>query len=174
MEMPTWLWAICSGRFFLNTQPMAKNKNKQHRFEIYTKGNFTCAYCLKVFIPPLDWDRKEAIHSDGYWLVLDHIIPLALGGSDAKTNKQCLCGKCNQYKGALTMPYFHDKMLRKRDIHFDKCFLFSNRIARSKSRGLEIYERDIFNFRKHYEYYKYFQKVVVTLNKLSNKNIAPW
>lgn len=31
---------------------------------------------------------------------LDHIVPLAMGGSHTRANTQCLCRKCNQKKGA--------------------------------------------------------------------------
>lgn len=31
---------------------------------------------------------------------VDHIVPLALGGSNDKTNLQMLCGTCNRQKGA--------------------------------------------------------------------------
>lgn len=35
-------------------------------------------------------------------LVIDHVMPLALGGSfDDPTNLQVLCARCNSYKGAM-------------------------------------------------------------------------
>jgi 5-methylcytosine-specific restriction endonuclease McrA len=37
---------------------------------------------------------------DDYAPELDHIVPLAMGGSHTRANTQCLCRKCNQKKGA--------------------------------------------------------------------------
>ena len=77
---------------------MAKNKNKQHRFKVYTDCDFSCVYCGKKFIPHEFWDKKEALHDGVMFLELDHIIPLSKGGTDNIENKQALCGKCNNKK----------------------------------------------------------------------------
>lgn len=38
-------------------------------------------------------------------LTIDHIVPLARGGSDDLSNKQLLCEKCNQNKGCEIVDY---------------------------------------------------------------------
>lgn len=38
-------------------------------------------------------------------LVIDHIIPLCKGGSNANDNLQTLCGKCNKKKGEQIIDY---------------------------------------------------------------------
>jgi 5-methylcytosine-specific restriction endonuclease McrA len=77
---------------------MAKNKNKQHRFEVYKRDNFSCAYCKRKFDIPDNWDGKTAIRDSEIWLEIDHIHPLSKGGSDEINNKQSLCQKCNNQK----------------------------------------------------------------------------
>ena len=76
----------------------SKNKNKIHRYDIYVKSNFKCVYCFREFTPPLEWNKKEAIHDGTMFLEIDHIIPLSKGGSDLLENKQSLCQKCNNKK----------------------------------------------------------------------------
>ena len=77
---------------------MAKNKNKEHRFKVYLRDNFSCCYCGLLFIKPLKWNRKEALHNGEMFLEIDHIKPLSQGGSDNIENKQSLCQKCNNKK----------------------------------------------------------------------------
>lgn len=77
---------------------MAKNKNKMHRFEIYSKDGFMCVYCHRRFTPPLNWDKKSAIHDGEMFLEIDHVIPLSKGGTDRIENKQSLCQVCNNKK----------------------------------------------------------------------------
>jgi 5-methylcytosine-specific restriction endonuclease McrA len=40
-------------------------------------------------------------------LVIDHVVPVALGGESCDTNLQTLCEPCNQGKGARP-PHYHD------------------------------------------------------------------
>ena len=77
---------------------MAKNKNKKHRYEVYLKGGFKCAHCGRQFVPPVNWDKKSAIHNGEMYLEIDHVHPISKGGSDELENKQALCRVCNNKK----------------------------------------------------------------------------
>ena len=77
---------------------MAKNKNKEHRFKVYLRDNFSCCYCGLLFIKPFKWNKTEALHNGEMFLEIDHIKPLSKGGSDNIENKQSLCQKCNNKK----------------------------------------------------------------------------
>lgn len=60
------------------------------RQQIISQAGYRCAYCQTshrlVGMPP----------------VIDHIIPLALGGSDHISNLAAACYRCNEFKGAKT------------------------------------------------------------------------
>jgi 5-methylcytosine-specific restriction endonuclease McrA len=77
---------------------MGKNRNKIHRFKVYTDCNFSCVYCGLKFEVPKDWDRISGIHNGEIWLEIDHVIPISKGGADTIENKQALCQKCNNKK----------------------------------------------------------------------------
>lgn len=67
--------------------PLRRSSNwlrKELRFAIYARDGFDCQ-CRLVF--PLAFD--------GAGLSLDHIVPRALGGSDAPTNLMTCCLDCN-------------------------------------------------------------------------------
>lgn len=82
---------------------MAKNKNKQQRYAVYEKYNYTCQGCGLFFNPPENWNKKDCIWGYNMPLEIDHINPLSLGGSDKIENKQPLCWKCNNVKSNKTI-----------------------------------------------------------------------
>jgi hypothetical protein len=59
---------------------------KRLRFEVFKRDAFTCAYCGRT--PP-----DVLLH-------IDHIVPLAAGGTDALDNLITACSDCNLGKGA--------------------------------------------------------------------------
>jgi 5-methylcytosine-specific restriction endonuclease McrA len=63
-------------------------------FEIFERDRWTCRLC-GVKTP----GKLRGTHEPSA-PVLDHIIPLALGGPHTRTNLQCLCYKCNATKAA--------------------------------------------------------------------------
>ena len=57
---------------------------KSVRFRIFVKANFCCTYC----------------GGPGGPLVIDHVIPVSLGGSNDEANLVASCTDCNIGKGA--------------------------------------------------------------------------
>lgn len=82
----------------IKSKKRRRTKNKKHRKEIYEKYNFSCNYCGLKFDKPPGWDGVSAIHNGQMFLEIDHIKPLAKGGSDEIDNKQALCQSCNNKK----------------------------------------------------------------------------
>lgn len=64
-----------------------RGKTKFRRRAIFTRDNYTCAYCGKIDI------RTNTI---------DHIVPRSRGGGNTYQNCIVACLKCNQKKGART------------------------------------------------------------------------
>ncbi len=63
-------------------------------FEVFIKAGWKCQQC------GVETPRKlRGTHSDRA-PELDHVIPIACGGTHTKDNVQLLCRKCNQDKGA--------------------------------------------------------------------------
>ncbi len=58
------------------------------RENVYIRVNFTCQYCVKVFL------AKE--------LTIDHVLPASQGGPKTWTNVVTACRKCNQTKANRT------------------------------------------------------------------------
>lgn len=56
--------------------------SKRTRFEVLKRDNYTCRYC----------------RSDENPLTVDHVVPTALGGSDAPDNLVAACKDCNAGK----------------------------------------------------------------------------
>jgi len=63
-------------------------------FEIFERDKWKCCLC-KVKTP-----RELRGTSEPNAPVIDHIIPLALGGPHTRANLRCLCYKCNATKAA--------------------------------------------------------------------------
>lgn len=70
---------------------MAKRKalSKRTRFEVFKRDEFTCQYCGGK--PP------------NVVLVIDHIMPVASGGSNAQTNLITSCDSCNSGKSDVPL-----------------------------------------------------------------------
>lgn len=64
--------------------------------ELFAKQKKKCMYCGKDKHEPND-------------LHLDHMTPIALGGSNDISNLQLLCGSCNSRKGTMTDDEFRKK-----------------------------------------------------------------
>lgn len=64
---------------------------------IYARQNGLCVYC--------DADLSLGYH-------VDHIMPIALGGSNWPDNLQCLCQKCNQSKNKSHPDDWHERIGR--------------------------------------------------------------
>lgn len=70
------------------------------RFAVLARDNFTCAYC-----------GEKPGHSE---LEVDHIIPVAMGGSNNLINLVCSCKRCNRGKsGRVVVP--NSKILDRDD-----------------------------------------------------------
>lgn len=58
--------------------------SKRARFEVLRRDNYTCRYCRSAENP----------------LTVDHVVPTALGGSDAPDNLVAACRDCNAGKAS--------------------------------------------------------------------------
>ena len=63
--------------------------SKRTRFEVLRRDNYTCRYC--------------GASAPEVQITVDHVVPVALGGSDDPTNLACACWACNSGK-ASTKP----------------------------------------------------------------------
>ena len=68
---------------------MRANISEETKHKVYTKADYSCLFC----------GFHNAV---GNGLAIDHIIPVAGGGSNSIKNYQCLCSVCNGYKGQST------------------------------------------------------------------------
>jgi 5-methylcytosine-specific restriction endonuclease McrA len=66
------------------------SKHKRLRRQLVHRG-MPCAECGR---PVTTHDAKLDTHAE-----LDHIVPVALGGKDERSNYQVLCRRCNRRKG---------------------------------------------------------------------------
>jgi hypothetical protein len=67
-----------------------KSIGKRLRFRVLARSNFSCVYCGTHAAAEVQ-------------LVVDHVIPIALGGTNDETNLAASCEPCNQGKGATSI-----------------------------------------------------------------------
>lgn len=58
---------------------------KRTRYEVLSRDGFTCRYCKATDVP----------------LTIDHVLPVALGGSDKPDNLAAACRDCNAGKSSV-------------------------------------------------------------------------
>jgi len=63
--------------------------SKSKRFEVFNRDSFTCQYCGRI--PPL------------VMLHVDHVIPVAKGGTNDMENLTTSCAGCNSGKGSKSI-----------------------------------------------------------------------
>lgn len=82
--------------------------SKHRRRQLYDRDPHTCHYC-GARLADLAWPHTVAEVTGGYiaapgytWAQVDHVIPLAHGGTNDLANLVLCCGPCNVAKGAAT------------------------------------------------------------------------
>jgi hypothetical protein len=68
---------------------MRKPLSKKARFEVFKRDGFACQYC--------------GGHPPKVLLEVDHVIPVAEGGSNAEENLLTACFSCNRGKAAISL-----------------------------------------------------------------------
>ena len=98
-------------------------------------------------------------------LCIDHINPINKGGDSHLNNLTLACCYCNSFKSDYTIFEFSMRMIDKREYHINKLYGFINRARKYKRReSWDFYYKCIDNINKHWKRYKYFNKVIISLN----------
>jgi hypothetical protein len=77
------------------------------RRRVYERDDWTCQDCGLQLLPTTP-EQANGTHApmllpgnlEIVWLELDHVVPLALGGTNAEQNLRALCSPCNRRKSA--------------------------------------------------------------------------
>jgi 5-methylcytosine-specific restriction endonuclease McrA len=72
-----------------NARARRKPIHPRVRFRVLQAANFRCAYCGKL-------DEVSDLQ-------IDHVVPVALGGTNDIANLVAACRLCNQGKGAMSL-----------------------------------------------------------------------
>jgi hypothetical protein len=72
-----------------DSTPRRKSLSVRTRFEIFKRDNFTCRYCYR--------STPEVV------LEIDHVVPVAEGGTDDPMNLVTACWECNSGKSAVPL-----------------------------------------------------------------------
>lgn len=89
--------------------------SKRTRYEVLKRDNHTCRYC----------------HATDSPLTVDHVLPTALGGSDAPDNLVAACRDCNAGKSSTTPDAALVDDVRQADLRWNAAIA---RVAKARSR----------------------------------------
>ncbi len=87
---------------FILTQEDVANFKKKIIREYGSKKRYPISHSLRHKIFTRDDDRCKDCGS-GFDLVIDHIYPHSMGGTDLEDNLQTLCRNCNAEKGSKVL-----------------------------------------------------------------------
>jgi len=95
---------------------------KRTRFEVLRRDNYTCRYCKSTDNP----------------LTVDHVTPVALGGSDDFSNLVAACRDCNYGKGSSSLGPDAVAPLSDEQIRYERARAIV--VARMEEEARERYE----------------------------------
>jgi len=96
----------CANDFF------SKHDHVALRSKLLYENDYTCQKCGKK----VDWDKLY----DSSSFILDHIIPIALGGEEFdRDNLQILCYDCNKKKTSEDMKKIAKQRRREKELKYD-------------------------------------------------------
>lgn len=85
--------------------PIRRSMFRRHGLLRGMEKPVACSYCDALGV--LRWEQDNRLYGyprwsrhDGVSLSLDHVLPVALGGSDDPSNLEWACHRCNAQKGA--------------------------------------------------------------------------
>ena len=96
-----------------------KNFSQEERIQVYVRDRGLCGICGEFIAP----DK----------FTLDHIVPLARGGSNSLDNIQCCCKKCNIAKADSMPDEYFENLLKILDFQMEK----GNKAVKSGFRRIE-------------------------------------
>ena len=83
-------------RFTGKTRVRRGSIPRKMREEVFLRDSYTCQFCQEKFDPS--------------GLTIDHLVPLALGGTDEVTNYVTCCRRCNARKADMPLEEFAREM----------------------------------------------------------------
>lgn len=110
--------------------------SKRTRYEVLKRDNFTCRYCRST--------------EDS--LKVDHVIPVALGGSDAPDNLVAACHDCNAGKSSTSPDAAMVADVSQRAVEWGAAITRYNAIQMADRKKRDAYVR---RFEKAWNYWHY-------------------
>jgi len=102
-------------------------------------------------------------------LVLEHIYPFSLGGSNSLNNITISCGKCNSHKHNYTINEFINVIIRKRNSILNETYKHIHNL-RSLRAGCPLhYQHSEYSICKKIKkarfYHSYYTRIISAINK---------